>query len=354
MSVYFARCLRGLERIAQEEISQLTGASLNQEEIRTLFFRYEGNPADLLGLRCVDDVFFHLGEIKDLDHTRATLYSLPESLEHLQLSFDPYIQLLKEIRNLSNPPSYTLTVGLQGKKNFSRFEIATQVLPIFEKKLSGQYIPNQPGSAGADLDFRLLMEGNALQLGLRLSKQPLHRRPYKRHNLPGSTKPPLAYVLAKLAEIQAGDVVLDPCCGVGTLLIEAALAFPAKTYMGNDINEESIALAVKNAEAAQVDISFMKGDAKALAIPAASVDKIISNPPWGRQVSEQEDLAALYKGLFTHSYRLLKVGARMVLLTDRSGWMNDFLETSSLFLLLQEIELSLFGSIVKIYVLKKR
>ena len=76
MSRYFARCLRGLEGIAREEISELTGAILKQEEIRTLFFTYSGPSAELLKLRSIDDVFFSLGEIKDLDHTRASLQKI--------------------------------------------------------------------------------------------------------------------------------------------------------------------------------------------------------------------------------------------------------------------------------------
>jgi len=254
MGRYFARCLRGLESIAKSEIDGFAGITHHNEDIRTLFFSYEGKPEQLLQLRSIDDIFFHLGEIKGLDHTRLSLTKIPKALADLELDLGNWIGQLNNFRKLSANPSYTLTAGLQGKKNFSRFELATAVLPVFEQQLHGDYVPNEAGTQGAELDFRLLLEGDKLQVGLRLSEQPLHRRPYKLHNQPGSTKPPLAYVMARLAEIKPEHVVLDPCCGVGTLLIEAGLAFPAKQYLGLDIQENSLVLAKSNSDQAGVEI----------------------------------------------------------------------------------------------------
>lgn len=350
---YFARCLRGLEEIVGEELTQIEGVHLIRKEIRTLFFTYVENPDRLLALKSVDDMFFHLGEIKDLDHTRATLYALAQSLKTLDLSLEPFIRKIKEIRNIPASPSFTLTVGLQGKKNFSRFEVVQEVLPFFEEHLSGKFVPNESGSQGADLDFRILMEGNRLHLGLRLAKEPLHRRPYKIHNLPGSTKPPLAYVMAKLAHIKPTDHVVDPCCGVGTVLIEAALSFAAGTYEGRDIQAESIALSLKNIEAAGLEVPVKKEDVREFLFSKESIDKIITNPPWGRQVAKKVNLDAWYDSFFSNCYQMLKSGGRMVLLTDQVDWMQTYFRTSQLYSLEREISLSLFGSLVKIYVLDK-
>lgn len=353
MSQFFARCLRGLEGIAQEELEKIRGLRIVQQEIRTLFFDFDGDLDPLLDIRSLDDVFFHVGEIEELDHTRISLQKIPEALGSMNLDLDTYISKIRAIRMLSQHPAFTLTVGLQGKKNFSRFEVAEASLPEFQKELSGEYIPNVQGSKGAELDVRILMESQKLHVGLRLSDKPLHRRAYKLHNLPGSTKPPLAYALAKLAKIQPGDTVLDPFCGVGTVLVETSLGFSPAELIGLDRNKESLKLAKLNIQQAKIEADLIEGTATDLPFEKSSIDKIVSNPPWGRQVAKTEDLDLLYSSFFLQAHKVLKPAGRMVLLTDQEEWMQAYLSDSMDFLLKKEVELSLFGSVVKIYVLSK-
>lgn len=57
-----------------------------------------------------------------------------------------------------------------------------------------------------------------------------------------------AWAMASLAQLQAGDVVLDPMCGSGTTLIEAAMdrVMPAAAFVGADLSADQIRLSCEN------------------------------------------------------------------------------------------------------------
>ena len=55
-------------------------------------------------------------------------------------------------------------------------------------------------------------------------------------------------------------------------------------------------------------------DATALPLPADSVDRVVSNPPFGKQLSSPEKVGPLYHGLVRECDRVLKSGGKVVLL----------------------------------------
>jgi tRNA G10 N-methylase Trm11 len=83
----------------------------------------------------------------------------------------------------------------------------------------------------------------------------------------------------RLAGVRPGDVVVDPCCGAGTLLVESPVC-----GLGSDL--AGVTAARSNA-AHRKDITWLTADARRLPYPDASVDHIITNPPWGRQVASR-------------------------------------------------------------------
>lgn len=47
-------------------------------------------------------------------------------------------------------------------------------------------------------------------------------------------RPTIAHCLVRMANPQPGDIVLDPCCGVGTIPIEGASAYPNSLFIGSE------------------------------------------------------------------------------------------------------------------------
>lgn len=82
-----------------------------------------------------------------------------------------------------------------------------------------------------------------------------------------------------VAELRAGETVLDLGCGAGAdVLISARRVGPTGRAIGVDMTEEMLELARSNAAAAGApNTEFRKGYLEALPLPDASVDVVISN-----------------------------------------------------------------------------
>ena len=117
-----------------------------------------------------------------------------------------------------------------------------------------------------------------------------------------------------MVDIAPGLRLLDPCCGAGTILVEAALGGAAA--MGGDSDPAAVAAAQANAAAAGVSAAIRQWDAQALPIADASIDRLVSNLPWGCQVAVDTALATFYRRTCSEMRRVLAPGGRIALLTS--------------------------------------
>ncbi|MDD4199752.1 MAG: class I SAM-dependent RNA methyltransferase [Eubacteriales bacterium] len=174
-------------------------------------------------------------------------------------------------------------------------------------------------------------------LTLDTSGQGLHKRGYRVANVDAPIKETLAAALIQLSFFRPGRILLDPCCGSGTIPIEAALIakniapgcnrnFDAekwhfidkklwvderlrsrdefsdtspKLIFGYDIDSRAITAARKNAEAAGVDdlIVFERTDVKRLKAPEGESGIIITNPPYGERIGVEQEIHGIFKAL---------------------------------------------------------
>lgn len=104
-----------------------------------------------------------------------------------------------------------------------------------------------------------------------------HKRPYFH---PTSIDPKTARVLVNLARIKKGDTVLDPFCGAGGILIEAALI--GMKIKGCDISAEMIEGCMKNLEYFNLHGGITECDALMVDGISGKVDAIVTDLPYGR------------------------------------------------------------------------
>ena len=151
--------------------------------------------------------------------------------------------------------------------------------------------------------------------------------------------PRLARIMVNLAECNAGKVLLDPFCGVGTILQEALLA--KAQVVGVDANNWCVEAATENLQwlrkEYQIDgaeFRVLKGDALRLQSRIGSeVDCIVTEPDLGPALREiptasyaqkiVEKLSPLYFGFLEEAHCILKKNGRLVIVTPflrtRSG-----------------------------------
>lgn len=173
-------------------------------------------------------------------------------------------------------------------------------------------------------------------LSIDTSGTALYKRGYKEKSNKAPIRETLAAGLVYLTPWRAGRVLVDPMCGSGTILIEAAMigmnmapglnrefisekwrtidkkiwwdtrkeAFELlkddEDFMiyGYDIDPESIKIAKHNAELAGVEnyIKFEVGDATKFTSDE-EYGFLISNPPYGERLEDEESIKILYKEL---------------------------------------------------------
>jgi tRNA (guanine6-N2)-methyltransferase len=337
----FARTVRGAEWIGAAEIEGRIKAKITDLRHREIRFQVQKLETSLLDLGSVDDIFLIGSNVQNIDHTRASLSLL--SAQASAIDFETNLAFLRQIRSIPRIPTFTVVASFLGRRNYNRFEIEGSIANAIRAKTNWHYFPQEvEQTEHADVTFRVHLSDRGGVIGLRLSLTPLHRRKYKVASRTGTLHPPLAFAMAMLCGTHKGSIVLDPCCGVGTIPIEASSLEPLARVIGSDIDIETAHNAAINAQEANQNVTFVVADAGGLPVRESSVDRIICNPPWGRAVNALGLLEKDPNCLFMELGRILKLDGRIVLIDD-----NDIIKKTNLhrfdLKLAASIPISLFG-----------
>ncbi|MEO8607833.1 MAG: methyltransferase domain-containing protein [Chloroflexota bacterium] len=330
MNKIFALTTRGLESISADEIASLPGMHITETAYRRVAASYEGSPISLLNLRTVDDLYLDITAWNNVIHTRDMLAVIKTWSAELDLS--EAAQICASIRPIRND-SFSVTASFVGKRNYSADEIKTAASEGISSANPWIYTPDD---READFNIRIFIDHETAFVGVRLSKSPLHERGYKQSQRAGSLKPPVAAAMLQLAEVSAGHRLLDPCCGVGTILIEGAMM--GAVASGGDLDTDAVAAAKANANLAGVKVGIQTWDARTLPIPERSINRIVTNLPWGRQIVVDEPLETFYGDVCGEMERVLAPGGRIAILTNTPQLLH-FKQLSQE----RAIEISLFG-----------
>lgn len=308
MDKLFAVTTRGLEEISAGEMAQLPGLQVTGRAYRRVSAVYTGDLSVLLGLRTVDDIFIDLAAWENIPPQRAALEQLTHNARRLRLA--PALEAIRRLRPVAPAPAFSVTANFVGRRNYNAEEIKEAVAAGIRASTDWAYVPDDE----SEINLRLFLEHDQAYLGLRLAAAPLHRRPYKQANLPGSLKPTVAAAMLIHAGLLPGDSLLDPFCGAGTILIEAALL--GAEASGGDQDYLAVEAARENAVRAGVSIPIEPWDARQLPLPGRSVPLVVTNLPWGRQVEAGEDPASFYEQACTEIERVLTSNGKVVCLTN--------------------------------------
>jgi len=172
-----------------------------------------------------------------------------------------------------------------------------------------------------ELEIYVNLSEKELLVGLPLSKNPLSKRTYmKRHGLRCS----LAWVLAKMGSILPGNIVCDPMCGLGTILIEAAISWPLATYIGIDASLSQLEGCRDNVQFAQLGnrIDLLNGSVTKLPMADGSVDVILCDIPFGKKFGSYEENVVLYPVMLKEMKRVLTNNGRVIIMTSENNLME--------------------------------
>ncbi|MCA9390396.1 methyltransferase domain-containing protein, partial [candidate division WWE3 bacterium] len=166
----------------------------------------------------------------------------------------------------------------------------------------------------AEVELWIHLEKRSAHVGLRLSDKNMRHRMYKKDHLKASLRPTIAYCMAWLSEIDPDDVFLDPFCGAGTIIIERAQAGAYTQLYASDISDEAITNTQNNLNGRYQPVTVRLEDATKLSHQTSTIHKIVSNLPFGKQISTEEQLKDLYPKALKEMERILTNNGKIVLL----------------------------------------
>lgn len=308
----------GLEAVVRREIEALGYKIIKTEDGRVIF---EGSERAIvranLWLRSADRVQIKMAEFKALE-------------------FEDIFQNVKGI-------PWEEWIPMEGNFIVNAVSVKSKIssVPAIQKvgeralidRLRELYPIDRFPKTGAEFDVRISIHKDMATVTLDTTGPGLNKRGYRRLIGKAPLKETMAAAMVSLSFWNPDRILVDPCCGSGTIPIEAAMiakniapglsrsfaseewdAVPkniwkeerARSYKeirsdldlkiyGSDIDPAAIKIAKENAEEAGVGdlIRFSVADVSALKTKALS-GVMISNPPYGERIGDREAIDHIY------------------------------------------------------------
>ena len=308
----------GLEALVKREVEALGFTDLRVSDGRVEF---DATVADIprlnIWLRCADRVLLKMDEFP------ATSFDdLFEGVKAL-----PWEDWITE--------DGRFTVNARTVKSTIQSERTSQAIvkKAVVERLKAAYDVDWFAETGPAFTIQVTVRKDMALLTIDTSGAGLHKRGYRVEGGEAPLKETLAAAMVELSFWDRDRVLVDPMCGSGTILIEAAMigrnmapgrrrsfaseawpAVPREAWetaredakaaidhsgelkiFGYDADAAVVAVAVNNARRAGVghDIQFEQKDIHDLWIDQ-QYGILISNPPYGRRMAEYRDINAIY------------------------------------------------------------
>jgi tRNA (guanine6-N2)-methyltransferase len=270
--------VRGLEWVAADEVVRASLAGVVALEERGVRFSVTPDRlSSVARLRTVDDVFLLLTELP-AGRTRSDIAALADGVADADLP--PALDLLGTVRRIPSSPSVDVVASLVGNRRYTRFDVEEAVGRRLAARHGWRWVSHREPSPAerSDVTLRAFLSGDRAVIAVRVGARPLHRRDYKVATGPGTLHPPLAAMLAALADLGPDDRVGDPFCGDGTILLEAGPA--GGRLFGSDIAADRVRNGLANGRQAGAHVSFVTADAGLLPFRDGAWSRVVTNPPW--------------------------------------------------------------------------
>lgn len=145
-----------------------------------------------------------------------------------------------------------------------------------------------------------------------------------------STSRIVASILALLLDPEDEEVVYDPFCGTGTILVEALARNHRVQILGSDRTPRFIDDALVNVGPTNHRRGLFVADAASLPLADGSVSAVAANMPFGKRGGSHRINLSLYPAFARELRRILVPGGRAVLLTEEKKLIHQALLSAKL------------------------
>lgn len=305
----------GLEPVAADEITRDLGGAVKKSDRELVVFRVSQIGPEILRLRTVEDVFLLAWGTEALTY-RATDLDKIRKWTRLEPDWPRLLQLHHAVRpKPKGKPTLHIVTQMIGEHGYRRRDARDALMDGLAGHIPSSWKIVEENAA---VEIWLTIHGRMAVCGMRLSDRTMRHREYKLEHLPASLRPSLAAAMVRLTGAAPGQAVLDPMCGAGTILAEQLeiardRRFESLAVLGGDIDRLAVQAAWVNTRRIG-RIHLARWDAGRLPLGTESIDRVLCNPPFGRQLGNPADIGPLYRRLVAECDRVLKTDGRAVLL----------------------------------------
>lgn len=198
----------GLEDICREEVKEITKRSVDVD-VNKVFFK--GSIEDVYTVNMMSKTIHRLiialykGSFNDLND----IYRIAKNL-----SYTEYIK---------SDQSFAVRATRTGNHSFTSVEVAAKVgKGIIDSYMIDRGTRLKVNLDNPDVEVLCLIRGGEMIIGVNTTGESLHKRNYRVYNHPAALKSTIASSMLMYSGWRK-EPILDPMCGGGTIIIEAAL-----------------------------------------------------------------------------------------------------------------------------------
>jgi tRNA (guanine6-N2)-methyltransferase len=332
---FYAQVIPGLESIAAEEITSDFAAEIKKKVEGVVVFRVDEISRALLDLRTTEDIFLLAWGTDELTYRAQDLDSIRRWTSR-DVDWSNLLRIHHAIRpKPKGKPTIRLVTQMHDQHGYRRIDAGKAMAQGLAGKFPASW---KYADEKASVEVWLTIQGRTALCGLRLSDRTMRHRSYKLEHIRASLRPTAAAAMVRLLQPRPQQIILDPLCGAGTILAELweywrSLGLLQRgsepKVLAGDIDPSALRAARGNLQRLG-PTTFMRWDAFHLPLPDQSVDGILSNPPFGKQLERPEGMRSFYAGLVRELDRVLVPrGQAALLISDfpalkeasaRVGW----------------------------------
>lgn len=171
---------------------------------------------------------------------------------------------------------------------------------------------------------------------LKVSTIKKKRFTYRKNAIAASIHPSTAALIMELSKeyLKEDAQIIDPFCGVGTMLIERNKCVPAREMYGIDIFGDAITFARENSQLAGVRINYIHRDYRDFKHDYLFNEIITNMPIRGKKTKQEMDM--FYEEFFEKAKQILTKEAVVIMYTNEIGFVKKQLRLNKEFSLQQE------------------
>lgn len=289
------------------------------EEINAGVMVATKNINEVLNIRTYSEVLFLVDDI-------AVLEGSPNEIADA-IAKSSLLEFLTK-RHMGKPPFY-FRIELKSKMQLDKKSALTKKIAMEIERITSRQLINT--TSNYEFEIRLIENKSGFfHVMIKLYTIKDIRFLYRKNAIATSISPSNAALVVAIAKeyMKEDAQILDPFCGVGTMLIERNKVMPANPMYGLDIFGDAIEKARENAELDKTIINFINRDFFNFKHEYL-FDEVITNMPSLSARKDENEVSLVFKKFFDQVKTVLKVSGIIIMHTKDKTFVNRYLNINN-------------------------